>query len=98
MLKKLGLLAALSVGLTGTAQEAMDMTKCPVHEGGMSMEEAHASGMKNPHAANGLSGSSMQLDYLIYSHEGKQLALPRNGVEEPSVEYLRWQRKEIFKG
>ena len=40
----------------------------------------------------------MQLDYLIYSHEGKQLALPRNGVEEPSVEYLRWQRKEIFKG
>jgi len=50
MLKKLGLLAALSVGLTGTAQEAMDMTKCPVHEGGMSMEEAHASGMKNPHA------------------------------------------------
>ncbi|MDB4233515.1 HNH endonuclease, partial [Schleiferiaceae bacterium] len=49
-------------------------------------------------AAKGLSGSSMQLDYLIYSHEGKQLALPRNGVEEPSVEYLRWQRKEIFKG
>ena len=44
MLKKLGLLAALSVGLTGTAQEAMDMTKCPVHEGGMSMEAAHAVG------------------------------------------------------
>ena len=40
MLKKLGLLAALSVGLTGTAQEAMDMTKCPVHEGGMSMERS----------------------------------------------------------
>ena len=35
---------------------------------------------------------------LIYSHEGKQMALPRNGVEEPSVEYLWWQRKEIFKG
>ena len=49
-------------------------------------------------AAKGLSGSPMQLDYLIYSHEGKQMALPRNGVEEPSVEYLRWQRKEIFKG
>lgn len=49
-------------------------------------------------AANGLSGSSAHLDYLIYSHEGKQMGLPRNGAEEPSVEYLRWQRKEIFKG
>ena len=67
MLKKLGLLAALSVGLTGTAQEAMDMTKCPVHEGGMSMEEAHASGMKNPHAAKTIAPSLLpnQLDLSV---------------------------------
>ena len=49
-------------------------------------------------AAKGLKGARAQLDYLIYNHEHKQIALPRNGMEEPSVEYLRWQRKEIFKG
>src|SRR5210317_373261 len=67
MLKKLGLLAALSVGLTGTAQEAMDMTKCPVHEGGMSMEAAHAAGMKNPHAAKTIAPSLLpnQLDLSV---------------------------------
>ena len=49
-------------------------------------------------AAKGLKGAKAQLDYLIYNHENKQISLPRNGMEEPSVEYLRWQRKEIFKG
>ena len=49
-------------------------------------------------AAKGLKGARAQLDYLIYDHEYKQIALPRNGMEEPAVEYLRWQRKEIFKG
>lgn len=49
-------------------------------------------------AATGLNGAKSQLDYLIYNHEYKQISLPRNGVSEPSVEYLRWQRKEIFKG
>lgn len=49
-------------------------------------------------AAKGLNGSLEQLDHLIYRHEGRQIALPRNSTEEPSVEYVRWQRKEIFKG
>ena len=49
-------------------------------------------------AAKGLNGSEAQLDHLIYRHEGHQIALPRNGMDEPSVEYVRWQRKEIFKG
>lgn len=48
-------------------------------------------------AAKGLNGGK-QLDYLVYNYEGKQITLPRNGMEEPSVEYVRWQRKEIFKG
>lgn len=49
-------------------------------------------------AAKGLNGSEAQLDHLIYRHEGRQIVLPRNSMEEPSVEYVRWQRKEIFKG
>lgn len=49
-------------------------------------------------AAKGLNGSEAQLDHLIYRHEGHQIALPRNEMDEPSVEYVRWQRKEIFKG
>jgi putative restriction endonuclease len=49
-------------------------------------------------AAKGLSGNTAQLNYLVYDHEGKQISLPRNGMEEPSPEYVRWQRKEIFKG
>ena len=49
-------------------------------------------------AATGLNGAKSQLDYLIYNHEYKQISLPRNSMSEPSVEYLRWQRKEIFKG
>ena len=49
-------------------------------------------------AAKGLNGSKDQLDHLIYRHEGRQIVLPRNSMEEPSVEYVRWQRKEIFKG
>jgi len=48
-------------------------------------------------AAKGLKGGK-QLDYLVYDYEGKQISLPRNGVEEPSLDYVRWQRKEIFKG
>jgi len=48
-------------------------------------------------AAKGLKGGK-QLDYLVYDYEGKQINLPRNGVEEPSLDYVRWQRKEIFKG
>jgi hypothetical protein len=38
------------------------------------------------------------LTVILISYEGKQMALPRSGIEQPSVEYLRWQRKEIFKG
>jgi len=49
-------------------------------------------------SATGLKGAKAQLDYLIYDHEYKQITLPRNGMSEPSIEYLRWQRKEIFKG
>ena len=49
-------------------------------------------------AAKGLNGSEAQLDHLISRHEGHQIALPRNEMDEPSVEYVRWQRKEIFKG
>ena len=48
-------------------------------------------------AAKGLKGGK-QLDFLVYDYEGKQISLPRNGVEEPSLDYVRWQRKEIFKG
>lgn len=49
-------------------------------------------------AAHGLHGSSALLDDLIYDYVGHQISLPRNRMEEPSVEYVRWQRKEIFKG
>ena len=49
-------------------------------------------------AAHGLHGSRAQLDNLIYDYVGHQISLPRNRIEEPSVEYVRWQRKEIFKG
>lgn len=49
-------------------------------------------------AAKGLNGSEGQLEYLIYRHEGHQISLPRDPQEKPSIEYIRWQRKEIFKG
>jgi len=49
-------------------------------------------------SAKGIRGDEAQRDYFIHRHEGRQISLPRDGMEEPGVAYVNWQRKEIFKG
>lgn len=47
-------------------------------------------------AARGLRGG--HLDFFIYQHEGRQITLPRRQAEAPALEYISWQRSQIFKG
>ena len=49
-------------------------------------------------SAKGIRGDEAQRDYFIHRHEGRQISLPRDGMEEPGVAYVNWQRNEIFKG
>jgi len=49
-------------------------------------------------SAKGLRGDQAQRDYFVHRHEGRQISLPRDGMEEPGVSYVSWQRREIFKG
>ncbi len=48
-MKKLILLGFAAVGMQSQAQHSGDISQCPVHQGGMSMEEAHAQHGVNPH-------------------------------------------------
>lgn len=46
--------------------------------------------------ASGVNGKD--LGHWLYDHEGRSIALPSNGVNEPRPEYITWQRKEVFRG
>lgn len=46
--------------------------------------------------APGVTGND--LDFWLHRYKGKMIALPVIGFQEPKVEYLRWQRKNVFKG
>lgn len=38
------------------------------------------------------------LDFWLFRHEGRSIQLPLNSVHEPRIDYIQWQRKEVFKG
>jgi putative restriction endonuclease len=46
--------------------------------------------------AQGVNGND--LDHWLYRHAGQEIKLPQGGVKEPGLNYVKWQRKEVFKG
>lgn len=46
--------------------------------------------------SSGVGGDNFE--FWLGQYEGKEIALPRDSVNEPSHEYLLWQREQVFKG